>query len=458
MNFECYSLRGGGGGVSAGAGISVTGNTVSLNNESQQSLANVQYITHDSVPSIGLSTAVDSNLAVGLDTFLFRDLHQQRGTDMLVRELPAVVSNNLLCGSGEGLTTGDRNILHGRESLPTLSTGSDNVAIGYKVGAGVSSGDRNVFVGCNTISVEPYCTNSSSLGEGVQTKTNSCCIGQYSQCEESCVVVGAQATAAGARSVVVGRLAGSIGADTVVVGMNSSCVSGGSIALGSNVVNDDVGTSSCVIANGLSTIRSSADITTDLGTSIHRFREGHVEHLLTSEINGRSPVGGMYVGIDDSNLILGNTTGSLLPSSGIGSLIIPAYTLVAGDSFHLVCSGDIPQEAKSDQITVQLTATGSGGATVSLCTVTMDMETSSGESHFELECDWTMRSTGSTAVGVTSVDLTFNKRVEKDFKGTRQVQLLTIDSTLEQTIGLVCTITGGTTQLQTRMFYLTKVY
>jgi len=113
---------------------------MSLNNESQQSLANVQYITHDSVPSIGLSTAVDSNLAVGLDTFLFRDLHQQRGTDMVLRELPAVVASNLTCRSGEALTTGDRNILHGEQSLPTLSTGSDNVGVGYRAGVGVTTG------------------------------------------------------------------------------------------------------------------------------------------------------------------------------------------------------------------------------------------------------------------------------------------------------------------------------
>ena len=180
MNFAGISLYqgggggGGGGGVSAGPGISVTGTTVSLNQQSQTSLANVQYITRDTVPSIGRSTAIDSNLAVGLGTYLFGDLSQQRGTDMLPRELPVTVGNNLLCASGESLTLGDRNILYGKQSLPSLTVGDDNVAVGYKVGAGVASGSANAMIGCNIISREPFCTNSCALERACRPRRTQC--------------------------------------------------------------------------------------------------------------------------------------------------------------------------------------------------------------------------------------------------------------------------------------------
>ena len=167
--------------------------------------------------------------------------------------------------------------------------------------------------------------------------------------------------------------------------------------------------------------------------------------------------GGIYAGTSDGNLIIGDTSGSLVPNSGVGNLTVPANTFTVGASYHLVCSGDIPQENKNDQVTLELTAT-SGAVVVPLCSVTVDLETSSGESYFELECDFTFRSTGSQAEILTSCDFTFNKKLEKDFKGTRKVQSSTIDSTTEQTIGLTCTITGATTQLLTRLFYLRRQY
>ena len=172
-----------------------------------------------------------------------------------------------------------------------------------------------------------------------------------------------------------------------------------------------------------------------------------------TKINNLTPVGGVYSGISDGVLILGDTTGSLLPLTGVGSLTIPANTFKAGDSYHLVCSGDIPEESKNDTLTVVLSANG-----LTIGAIVLSMENSVGVSYFELEADFTIRGVGVSAGLLSSFDFTFNKGAVDGFSGTRNVMLASINTSVQNTLGLNCTISGATTRLQTRLFYLRKQY
>lgn len=186
----------------------------------------------------------------------------------------------------------------------------------------------------------------------------------------------------------------------------------------------------------------------DIGTSLKKFNT-----LWIDKINGLTPVGGLYSGLSDGALISGGTIGSLLPSSGLGSLLVPANGFSSGDSFHLVCAGDIPNGDKDDIITITLNQDG-----VQLAQLSVDMEDST-NTFFELEADFQVRSLGSSGQIVTNFDFTFNKQLLKDFKGSRHVQLSTIDTTSASTLTLTAQFTGQlNSTIQTRLFYLRKQY
>jgi hypothetical protein len=163
---------------------------------------------------------------------------------------------------------------------------------------------------------------------------------------------------------------------------------------------------------------------------------------------------GLYSGISDGIAITGSTEQSLLPTSGVGSLTVPANTFRVGDTFHLVCAGDIPVGDKDDTITVTL---GQNGTILGQLTV--DMEDTVDPVFFELESDFTIRSIGATGQVITNFDFTFNKSLLKDFKGSRHVQLSTIDTTTASALTLTAQFSAGAlSEIQTRLFYLRKQY
>ena len=172
-------------------------------------------------------------------------------------------------------------------------------------------------------------------------------------------------------------------------------------------------------------------------------------------INGITPVGGLYSGLSDGALISGSLIGSLLPATGTPSngLSVPANGFKVGDSFHLVCAGDIPVGDKDDIITITLNQDGS-----QLAQLSVDMEDST-NTFFELEADFQVRSIGVSGQIVTNFDFTFNKQLLKDFKGSRKVQLSTIDTTSASTLTLTAQFGGVyNSTIQTRLFYLRKQF
>ena len=194
-------------------------------------------------------------------------------------------------------------------------------------------------------------------------------------------------------------------------------------------------------------IDDSVDISLNVGGKTH------LDELTVNSINNLTPVGGLCSGTSDSVLISGGTIGSLLPTSSVGSLTVTANGFTVGDSFHLVCAGDIHVGDKDDIITITLNQDGT-----QLAQLSVDMEDST-NTFFELEADFQVRTIGATGSIVTNFDFTFNKQLLKDFKGSRHVQLSTIDTTSASALTLTAQFSGQlNSSIQTRLFYLRKQF
>ena len=196
-------------------------------------------------------------------------------------------------------------------------------------------------------------------------------------------------------------------------------------------------------------LEPAVNIVGSIGTTLKRFNT-----LWVNSINGLTPSGGVYSGLSDSlQCTQANSPCSLLPSTGTGSLSVPGNTFTVGAQYHIICSGEIPAQSSSDIVTITLKAN-----STPLGLISVDMENVTGVRFFELEGDFSFRTVGANAEIVTSFEFSFNRSIDKDFRGTRSISQSTIDSTVTQTIGLDASISGATTSLITKLFLIRRQY
>ena len=180
-----------------------------------------------------------------------------------------------------------------------------------------------------------------------------------------------------------------------------------------------------------------------------------VGNMNVSTINNITPVGGLYSGISDG-VVINQASGQtdLLPVSFVGSLSIPANGFQVGDAFHLVVAGIFPTESNTDDITIEIKQNGTTIASINLELENFDTL----PSNFELEMDFIIRSTGTSGSVATNLDFSFNKRVSKDFRGTRSTDITTINTTTATTLSVLATVNGAGSSIQSRLAYLRKQY
>jgi len=173
-----------------------------------------------------------------------------------------------------------------------------------------------------------------------------------------------------------------------------------------------------------------------------------------SSINGLTPVGGLYSGISDGNVInQASGQSDLLPVDAVGSLNIPANGFKIGDAYHLVVAGTFPTEVKNDDITIEIKQNGT-----SLGTLTLQLKAADATpSNFEVEADFIIRSVGATGSVASNIDFTFNENIDSKFEGTRSTTITTIDTETASTLSVLATVTGGSS-IQSRLAYLRKQY
>jgi len=181
----------------------------------------------------------------------------------------------------------------------------------------------------------------------------------------------------------------------------------------------------------------------------------NIDNMSVSTINNITPVGGLYSGISDG-VIINQASGQtdLLPVSSVGGLSIPANGFQVGDAFHLVVAGIFPTESNTDDITIEIKQNGTTIASINLELENFDTL----PSNFELEMDFVIRSVGVVGSVATNLDFSFNKKVSKDFKGTRSTDITTIDTTTASSLSVLATVNGAGSSIQSRMAYLRKQY
>jgi len=180
--------------------------------------------------------------------------------------------------------------------------------------------------------------------------------------------------------------------------------------------------------------------------------------LNLSSINNLSVTGGLYAGTSAGTALNTTTLTTLTPTTSVGSLTVPANGFSVGDSYHLVVAGDCDFfNNDTVQITLRYDGTNLAQSTV------FAVENANGSNNvFEIEADFTIRSTGATGTVHTSGEFTYNKDSvdSKDFRGIRFNDTQVIDTTATATLDVLFQFVsrpGGST-LQTQLFRLGKVY
>ena len=178
-------------------------------------------------------------------------------------------------------------------------------------------------------------------------------------------------------------------------------------------------------------------------------------NLDISSINNITPVGGLYSGISDGNIInQASGQSDLLPISSVGSLDIPANGFQVGDAYHLVVAGTFPTEQKNDDITIEIKQNGT-----SLGILTLQLKNPDAtSSNFEVEADFIIRSVGVAGSLASNIDFTFNEDVDSKFEGTRSTTITTIDTTTASTLSVLAQVNGTGSSIQSRLAYLRKQY
>lgn len=177
-----------------------------------------------------------------------------------------------------------------------------------------------------------------------------------------------------------------------------------------------------------------------------------VDDDLTNRLYVESRIGNFYAGLSDSATVSGTTLGSLVPLTGDGTLSVPGGAFIAGDSFHLVAAGT-GNFTNGNTLTVRLLANA-----VVLGTINVDLETAAGTS-WELEADFTIRSASGAGSIVTNFDFTYQRPAPSfDFRGSRQVVISAINTTINNMLGVDAQFSTGTDDITASLFYLKKMH
>ena len=186
-----------------------------------------------------------------------------------------------------------------------------------------------------------------------------------------------------------------------------------------------------------------------------------VDGDLTNKLYVDNLVGNFYSTLADGPTIAqGDGEVSLLPTglgTSTGTLTVPGGAFSVGDTFHFVVAGNCIFDTNQD-IILRLKNSGT------IASIQMNLEnTDSPNSFWELEADFIIRSLGTGGSGngeiVTNFDFTFNKRIDKDFKGQRNVTVSNLNTTVSNTLDITAEfLTGNTSSINCRLAYLKKMH
>jgi len=191
---------------------------------------------------------------------------------------------------------------------------------------------------------------------------------------------------------------------------------------------------------------------------------GNLNNLYVNNINGLTPVGGIFAGTADSLVYNPSVDGaiekSIMPTAIVGSLTVPANGFAVGDSFHLVLAGDFNSN-NGDTLNIRLY--GGPTSTVLLANLPVPLVGSAGVS-FEVEVDFQLRAIGGAGVAdiCSNFDFTYNGGGGGNFRGERGVfqNNTTFDTTVNNVLLVTAqySSTNANNSMKTIVSKLSKTY
>jgi len=314
----------------------------------------------------------------------------------------------------------------GFQSLYLSTLGERNTTVGQRTGYNLTLGDRNTFVG-------------SAAGSGVVTGSDNVCIGETtddataeSSDNNGCITIGADANCIGSLT------------DAICIGHDS----------------ENKESNTCVIGNdNLIKIKPGSDIICDLGDIDNGFKDiysigtVYCDDVACETIKSKQPVLNYAKNLTDGVLIndaSGDT--SLIPDPFVGSRIIPANTVVAGDTYQVKIKGSI-----TGYVGGTITFTGFlGGETL----FTYEYDPNDVAGFFDLSIlfnfvDLTDPTASNTVVCLDIEQYQADSGLPRHF-GT--ITTATIDTTIDRTLDVFALISAANaTNLQSFYFSFSKI-
>ena len=166
-------------------------------------------------------------------------------------------------------------------------------------------------------------------------------------------------------------------------------------------------------------------------------------------------IGGLFSQTGDSVTVSATTDETSILGGGVGTLTVPANTFQVGDSFHCKIGGNL-SAANSEDLTIRIKS----GLTT-LASFTVDFVTSNWPSFWELEIDFTIRSTGITGVIQTNSQFNYiGTGGGTTYEGFGYNTNATIDTTSSNTLDITVEWASNNAgnAIYSDIFYLHKVY
>ena len=381
--------------------------------------------------------------------------------DSLNARLALVRETSNLCteGSGGNITVGaQRNKCFGDLNFSQLTTGNDNFALGEAIldkittqilNIGIGNYAQQNQIGTYNIAIGQYAlagygatptANTHNIGIGVSSLQN--LVGGSSN-----IAIGGnslQNISNGGRNVGIGRQAGdsiTSGSRNVFVGhqADAPATTSDSIVLGSNGV--ATANNQCVIHN-VTEIVSGADNSCSLGSATRRMNNLYLGGL----INGLGVIGNLFTQTATSATHSTQTTPTSILSTGVGSLSIPANSLVAGSSLRFKLGGIMTCGNNND-----LTFTFLGYTTPNIA---CDGVTTNGS--YELECEIVIRGVGVTASMAINWNFAYYNNGGSLAGTAYDNPVTTIDTTAVNVFDIVCVLVNSGMSINSTMLILDK--
>jgi hypothetical protein len=225
---------------------------------------------------------------------------------------------NLALGSSlPAITVGTQNVAMGSGALKSVTSGSTNVCVGFNAATALTSGTNNVAIGQNSLITSTNTVGCVGVGEGTLTTITS---GQYNTAIGFAVLNGINT---GTQNIGIGKNAGDnyngSESSNIVIG-NQGVLGESNVTRIGQIISGGIGQTSCYVA-GITgvTVAGSAPVGVASTGQLSSLGFGTATQVLTSNGAATSPTW-QPVSSSGAVITLTGNTGGAIPPDGTGTI------------------------------------------------------------------------------------------------------------------------------------------